>query len=92
MNEPAAIFCARCAVELHPGRGDFYQVTIEAVADPAPPVLDEQDPKTLRRQIEDVLERLAEVTAQEAQDQVYRRMILHLCTGCYARWIENPTG
>jgi hypothetical protein len=32
------------------------------------------------------------VTAQEALDQVYRRLVIHLCGPCYRNWIENPTG
>jgi hypothetical protein len=30
------LLCARCGVELTPGKGDFYVVRIEAVADPTP--------------------------------------------------------
>ena len=89
----APLFCARCAAELQPGAGDFFQVTIEAVADPSPPVLDgPDDPRALRRGIEDLLERMADVTAQEALDQVYRRLVVHLCGPCYRVWIENPAG
>src|SRR5262249_45983437 len=87
------LFCARCTVELHPGNGNFYQVTIEAVADPSPPTTSgEQSAADLRRQIETTLARLANVSPQEALDQVYRRQVLHLCTACFRRWIENPTG
>lgn len=90
-NEP--LFCARCSVELHPGRGDSYRVTIEAVADPAPPVLTSEDSSAMvRRQIEQLLEELANVSEREALDQVYRRLIIHFCTPCYRHWIENPVG
>jgi hypothetical protein len=87
-----AIFCARCSAELHPGRGDFFQVTIEAVADPSPPVVDDADPEEIRRGIENVLRELNDLTAQEAMDQVHRRLVLHLCGTCYRDWIENPVG
>jgi len=23
-------------------------------------------------------------------DQVYRKVIIHLCSACYRQWIENP--
>jgi hypothetical protein len=89
----ATVFCARCAAELHPGAGDFFQVTIEALADPSPPVVeDPDDPNAIRRQIESLLERLGDVTAQEALDQVYRRLVIHLCGPCCRVWIENPAG
>jgi hypothetical protein len=88
-----ALFCARCAAELHPGAGDFFQITIEAVADPHPPILgDDSDEQQLRRAIERTLEELGNMTSQEALDQVYRRMVIHLCARCYRPWIENPAG
>jgi hypothetical protein len=80
-------------VELHPGSGDFYRVTIEAVADPAPPNFSAEDlAGDVRRKIEELLARLEGVSQQEALDQVYRCLILHLCARCYREWIENPTG
>jgi len=33
--------CAKCGAELTPGKGDFYVVRIEAVADPSPPSFSE---------------------------------------------------
>ncbi len=39
----APLFCARCARELQPGAGDFFQVTIEAIADPFPPKIEAED-------------------------------------------------
>jgi hypothetical protein len=86
------LFCDRCAAELHPGRGEFYVVRIEAVADPTPPVFTAEDlAQDVRREIERLIERLRDMTEQEAKDQVYRRVVLHLCSPCYSRWIENPT-
>jgi hypothetical protein len=91
--DPAPIFCDRCTTELHPGSGDFYRVTIEAVADPTPPdVPAEESAGDLRRKIEDLLAQTEGLSAQEALDQVYRRLTLYLCGPCYRQWIENPTG
>jgi hypothetical protein len=90
-DSTAPLFCARCARELQSGAGDFFEVTIEAVADPFPPRIESEDrPEALRAQIEELLEKMADVSAREALEQVYRRLVIHLCNACYARWIENP--
>ena len=92
-NISAPLLCARCAAELQPGSGDFYRVLIEAVADPSPPViLTEETAGEIRRQIDELLEEMQNISAQEAMDQVYRRLVLYLCGKCYREWIENPTG
>lgn len=91
-TDAPSVFCSRCALELHPGTGDSFQVTIEAVADPAPPVLTGDDSADeLRGAIGRLIGELADVSEREALDQVHRRMVLHLCVPCYRQWIENPT-
>jgi hypothetical protein len=90
--ELAPLQCARCAAALQPGSGNFYRITIEAVADPSPPLLPALDLADIRRQIEQTLARLQDMTEQEALAQVIRRLEFHLCGPCYRRWIENPTG
>lgn len=85
------LFCARCSVELHPGSGDFFQITIEAVADPSPPVVPgDESPSVLRRRIDRLIEELRDVSEREAMDQVHRRLVIHLCNRCYRGWIETP--
>jgi len=90
-NEP--LICHRCSAELRPGRGEHWVVRIEAVADPNPPVIDEDD---LRRDIEAEIARLAKalenLSEQEAMDQVRRRMTIVMCNTCFREWIENPAG
>jgi hypothetical protein len=89
----APLVCARCAVELRPGAGNFYQVTIEAVADPTPPVVAaDETATTLRRQIERLISQMHDLSAREALDQVHRRFVIHLCGPCFGEWIENPAG
>ena len=73
------LLCARCLAELTPGSGDFYQVTIDAVADASPPVLDEPPSRAeLRQEIEDLIRQMEGLSGQEAMDQVHRRLTLHL--------------
>jgi hypothetical protein len=90
--EPVTLFCARCAAELQIGGGHSYQVTIEVVADPAPPVITAEPPDELRGRIAELLDEMESLSEREALDQVYRRLILHLCGRCYVKWIENPRG
>jgi hypothetical protein len=92
--EPVSLLCARCSAVLESGAGTFYQVNIEAFADPAPPnIVDENlDAEAIRRRLADLYKQLEGTSAQEAMDQVYRRLTLHLCSACYRVWIENPTG
>lgn len=87
------LLCARCLVPLEPGTGSFFRVTIEAVADPSPPALDEDvSADELRRRIEALLKQMKDVSEREAMDQVHRRLVLHLCGPCYRQWIEDPAG
>lgn len=92
MNE-WPLFCQRCAAELEPGRGQFYVVRIEAFADPMPPTITEDDLKRdIVAEIDRLIEAMRDMSAQEAMDQVFRRMTICLCNACYRQWIENPTG
>jgi len=88
----APLFCARCSTELRPGSGNFYRIFIEAMADPTAPVIAEENPEEIRRQIDELIAQMQDISAQEAMDQVYRPLVLYLCGKCYRRWIENPTG
>ena len=85
--------CDRCSSELTPGVGQFYVVSIQAVADPTAGVAGENlSAQELRNSIEGLLTQLEGVSEQEALDQVYRRLTLYLCRPCFCEWIENPTG
>jgi len=90
--DESPLFCHRCAVELEPGRGDFYLIRIEAVADPTPPTITKEDlERDHAAEIDRLFKATAELSDQEAMDQVYRRLTIHLCGACYSRWIEDPT-
>jgi hypothetical protein len=92
-SDQAPLCCSHCAKLIHPGRGDYYLVRIEAVADPAPPVFSEEDLAIdFDQEFKQLIEETQKLSAQEAMDQVYRRVVLYLCVSCYNQWIENPTG
>jgi hypothetical protein len=92
-RDDVPIFCARCAAELHPGTDGFYLIRIEAVADPTPPDISEEDLQTdIQSEIKELLAQMEKMSATEAMDQVHRRLIIYLCGRCYPNWIENPAG
>jgi len=87
------LLCRRCGAQVMPGSGNHYRITIEAVADPVPPNLSKEDlTQDFESQIKQLLARMQELSEQEAMDQVFRRVTLYLCNGCYRSWIEDPTG
>jgi hypothetical protein len=88
---PLPVLCARCTTTLTPGKGDFYVVRIEAVADPTPPDFSEADlDHDPRAEIGRLIDQMRGLSEQELIDQVYRRLVLCLCGPCYRRWIEDP--
>ena len=90
-DESDELLCSRCLKTLVAGRGEFYVVTIDAVADPSPPTISEGDvQRDLRRDWREIVAALQDVSPQEAMDQVYRRVMIHLCNACFRVWIENP--
>jgi hypothetical protein len=87
------LFCARCSCELRPGSGDFFLVRIEAVADPTPPNVREEDLRgDIQGEIKKLIEQMEHISATEAMDQVHRRLTLYMCGPCYRQWIEDPAG
>jgi hypothetical protein len=88
-----SLLCHRCGRPLTPGLGDFYVIRIEAVCDPAGPLITEEDlAADFDTRIRELLDRLESVSDREALDQVYRKLTIHLCLPCYEVWIEDPTG
>jgi hypothetical protein len=87
-DEP--LTCRRCRAELIPGRGDFYVVRIEALADPTPPTFTDEDLlRDPRAEIARLIEAMRDLSEQEALDQVYRLMTVYLCGPCYRQWIAD---
>jgi hypothetical protein len=92
-TEDVPLMCDRCLVILQPGSGNFYQVTVEAVADPSPPDISNEDLSAdINARIKQLIASMNDLSKQEAMDQVCRRLIFCLCGRCYRLWIENPTG
>ena len=93
MTETWPLQCHRCGAGLTPGEGSFYVVKIEAFADPTPPSASLAEPlEDITAEFDRLLEQAREMSEQELMDQVYRRLNLFLCTGCYQQWIETPVG
>jgi len=93
MYERESLLCSRCLKTVQAGRGEFYVVTIEAVADPTPPSFSgEELAGDYRADWREIVAALKDTSPQEALDQVYRRLVIHLCNECYRDWIENPAG
>ncbi len=85
--------CRRCSQEVHPGRGDYYLVRIDAIADPEPPVFTQEDlDQDVRTEIERLLRRMKSLSEEQLERQVHRQKAIYLCVPCFKRWIENPTG
>jgi hypothetical protein len=90
-SPPPPSACHRCGHALTPGRGELYVVSVLAVADPYPPVFTEDDLAVdAGAEIRRLIKQLSGLDAEEARDQVYRRLVFTLCTACYESWIENP--
>ncbi len=91
MTSDDPLLCTRCLKTLEPGRAEFYVVSIEAVADPTPPSFSgDEAARDYRADWREIVAALKDVSPQEALDQVYRRVVIHLCNACYREWIEDP--
>jgi hypothetical protein len=85
------LHCKRCSKEVHAGRGDYYLVRIDAVADPEPPIITQEDlDQDLGAEIERLIRGMKGLTEEQLERQVYRQKVIYLCVRCFNRWIENP--
>ena len=58
-DDTVLLLCARCLKTLTPGAGNFFQIEIHAVADPAPPEITESPSlETIRQEIQLQLKQL----------------------------------
>jgi hypothetical protein len=86
------LFCGRCSVPLFPGRGGFFKIKFTAVADPYPPILDDQDLKELQLKYRELLRKLDETSATVAMESVAVTRVFQLCNTCFKTWLECPSG
>jgi hypothetical protein len=87
------LLCKRCSKEVHPGRGDYYLVRIDAVADPEPPVFTEEDlDRDVGAEIVRLIRRMKGLSEKQLESQVYRQKAIYLCVRCFNHWIENSVG
>ena len=92
-DDTILLLCARCLKTLKSGSGNFFQIEIHAVADPAPPEITESPSlEVIRQEIQSQLSQLENLSPQEAMDQIQRRVTMHLCNPCFQTWIEHPAG
>jgi hypothetical protein len=91
--ESSQFTCRRCNRLLRPGATDFYLISILAVADPSPPIITEEDlARNVHAEIGRLVKSMENLSEQDAQDQVFRRVGFRLCPQCYQVWIADPTG
>jgi hypothetical protein len=91
--DDSPLFCAKCLTKLTPGLGEFFVVSIEAVADPTPPTFTAEDlQRDHLRDFESLVEQLGNLSERELMDQVHRKTVIHLCNRCFGEWFENPVG
>src|SRR5262249_25746006 len=90
-DDPPRLACRRCGRASQPARADPYDASILPPADPSPPVFTEDDlALDVGREIRRLVAQINSLDAQQAQDQVYRRLIFRLCNACYHEWMKNP--
>ena len=90
MIEP--VTCELCgrSVDVHAS----YVVRIEVFADPTmPPMSTEEIESTdFDRTLDDLLEQMKSMTADDLQNSVHRRFEHRLCPACHRRFLANPLG
>ncbi|MCO8122016.1 hypothetical protein NHH03_09730 [Stieleria sp. TO1_6] len=94
-DEEMPALCDRCLKELVGGRGEFYEIDIQAKVDSSPPILDSPtafDQHQLDQQWRKLIEQLESTPQVDAENQVHCRRRLHLCAPCFQVWIDNPAG
>jgi hypothetical protein len=90
-RQTVPLSCKRCSKEVHPGRGDYYLIRIDAVADPQPPIFTQEDlDQDVRAEIERLIRLMKCMSKQQLEREVFRQKAIYLCVPCFNLWIENP--
>lgn len=82
--------CAACGRSVL--KTESYIVRMEVLADPGTPAIDTHNEPDASATIADLLEQISQMTAEELQDQVYRKLEYRLCGHCHALFLANPLG
>jgi hypothetical protein len=84
--------CQWCGREI-PGHA-HYVVRIDVFADPAMPSVtqEEVDALDFDRTLNELLEEMKHLSAEDLQDQVHRRFEYFICRACQRRFLANPLG
>lgn len=82
--------CAACHRSVL--KTESYIVRIEVLADPGTPAIDTDTEPDASATIADLLEQMKQMTAEELQDQVYRKFEYRLCGHCHKLLLSNPLG
>ena len=88
MNHASCDFCGK---ELRPDKELRYEMKVEikAAYDPLQ-VGEEELTKDFRAEIAKVLEELSGISAEDAQDQIYREFEFDLCPACQRKVVRDP--
>lgn len=84
--------CDRCGRGLLLDAPVRYEVRIEVKSAYDPLELSEEDLARAEDELKKVLEELKDYTAEQAQDEVYRRFRFDLCATCQKGFLKNPLG
>ncbi len=85
--------CAVCARPLSAGR--FYVIRVDVFADPAAEAIDtsaKPGEAGYVESVEELIEKMEGMSADELQDQVARRFEYHVCPDCQKLVLRNPLG
>jgi hypothetical protein len=83
--------CDACGEPLLLDADVRYVVRIEGFAAYDPLEITKDDlARDLRGEMKEALRELAERSAEEAQDEVYRKYDLDLCARCWRRYVKDP--
>jgi hypothetical protein len=86
------VICDSCGRRVEPL--GHYVVKMEVYADPSMPAVttDDLEEKDLAAGMQELIDQMKGMTADELQDQVHRRFEFKLCRGCQVKFLANPLG
>jgi hypothetical protein len=88
----SAEICELCGRKMEPH--NYYVVRIDVFADPSMPAVNsaELHGVDFDAVIDDLLEEMKGMTAEELEAQVHKRFEMKICPACQPEFIANPLG